>query len=121
MGYERLAFTSKGKVRRTMAFRSDLEAVILSVLESGPQHGYAIVKQLIDTSDGLLKLGEGQLYPALHKLESMGMVEAEWLPQEGKPSRRIYKLTEAGRSELKLRRQSWSKFKSSIDAVMKVG
>jgi len=104
-----------------MAFRSDLDAIILGALVDGPLHGYAIVKRLHKHSDGLLKLGEGQLYPALHKLEKSGMVLAHWDQQEGKPSRRVYSLTEVGRDELIRQRSAWEKFSKSINAVLKLG
>ena len=104
-----------------MAFRSDLDAIILGALVDGPLHGYAIVKRLHKHSDGLLKLGEGQLYPALHKLEKSAMVQAHWDQQEGKPSRRVYSLTDAGREELKRQRTAWEKFSKSINAVLKLG
>ena len=103
-----------------MAFRSDLDAIILGALVDGPLHGYAIVKRLHKHSDGLLKLGEGQLYPALHKLEKANMVEAHWDQQEGKPSRRVYSLTDGGREELKKQRTAWEKFSKSINAVLKL-
>lgn len=104
-----------------MAFRSDLDAIILAPLVDGPLHGYAIVKRLYKHSDGMLKLGEGQLYPALHKLEKAGLVVAHWDQQEGKPSRRVYSLTEAGREELKKHQTAWQKFAKSINAVLKLG
>jgi PadR family transcriptional regulator, regulatory protein PadR len=104
-----------------MAFRSDLDAIILGALVDGPLHGYAIVKRLHKHSGGLLKLGEGQLYPALHKLEKCNMVTAHWDQQEGKPSKRVYSLTELGRQELVRQRHAWEKFSRSIESVLKVG
>lgn len=103
-----------------MAFRSDLDAVILGALVDGPLHGYAIVKRLQESSDGLLKLGEGQMYPALHRLEKNGMVSAHWDLQEGKPSRRVYILTELGKKELARCRLDWQRFVKSINAVLKM-
>lgn len=103
-----------------MAFRSDMEAVILGVLEEGPKHGYAIVKSLFLQTNGMVKLGEGQLYPTLHKMENAGLVTAEWTAQEGKPSRRVYALTAKGREELVALRRSWAKFRAGIDSVLKV-
>ena len=103
-----------------MAFRSDLDAVILGALSDGPLHGYAIVKRLKQSSGGLLKLGEGQLYPALHRLEKSGMVTAVWDQQEGKPSRRVYDLTDVGRKELVRRKSDWERFVKSINAVLKM-
>lgn len=102
-----------------MAFRSDLDAVLLGALADGPLHGYAIVKSLQKNSNGLLRLGEGQLYPALHKLEQVGFVTATWDQQEGKPSRRVYRLTQAGRDELERQRTTWLKFVKSINSVLK--
>ncbi len=102
-----------------MAFRSDLDAIILGALADGPLHGYAIVKKLSEFSDGLLKLGEGQLYPALHRLERASMVTARWDQQEGKPSRRVYVLTDTGRDELVRRRTAWQHFVKSINNVLK--
>ena len=103
-----------------MAFRSDLDAVILGTLADGPLHGYAIVRRLQSSSDGLLKLGEGQLYPALHKMEKGGLVTATWDAQEGKPSRRVYRLTDLGRKELARCRSDWERFAQSINAVLKI-
>ena len=103
-----------------MAFRSDLDAVILGALADGPMHGYAIVKRLRESSEGLLKLGEGQLYPALHRLEKSRMVTAVWDQQEGKPSRRVYDLTDIGRQELARHRTAWLRFVKSVNAVLKV-
>lgn len=104
-----------------MAFRSDLDAVVLAALADGPLHGYAIVRRLRQNSDGMLKLGEGQLYPTLHRLERSGMVTATWHPQEGRPSRRVYELTELGRRELARARKDWERFVKSISAVLRVG
>lgn len=103
-----------------MAFRSDLDAVVLAVLESGPKHGYAILKDLFRHTNGLIKLGEGQLYPTLHKLETGGFVSAEWAAQEGKPARKVYSISTTGREHLAKLRRSWSDFRSGIDSVLKV-
>ncbi len=103
-----------------MAFRSDLDSVILAALADAPLHGYAIVKRLQDSSDGLLRLGEGQLYPALHRLEKLGMVTAVWDQQEGKPSRRVYQLTPVGAEALSRCRSDWERFVRSINSVLKI-
>jgi PadR family transcriptional regulator PadR len=103
-----------------MAFRSDLDAVILGVLADGPLHGYAIVRRLKDSSDGLLRLGEGQLYPALHRLEKAALVTAVWDAQEGKPSRRVYSLTDQGRQALARCRSDWQRFAKGVNAVLKI-
>ena len=102
-----------------MAFRTDLDAVILATLADGALHGYGIVKRVRDSSLGLLRLGEGQLYPALHKLEELGFVSAEWTVETGKPSRRIYSLTALGTRELQKCRTDWKRFVKSINSVLK--
>ena len=78
-----------------------LEAMILSVLESGEAHGLEIIRRLDEAGCGLLKLKEGSLYPALYRLEAAGAVKAEWEDQpHGRRGarRRIYHLTPKGRT-----------------------
>lgn len=101
-----------------MAFRGDLEALILAVLTEGPKHGYEISKQILQMSGKTLRFGEGQLYPALHKLEEAGYVVASWVPQDGKPPRKVYSLTESGISLLKKKKREWANFQSSVSAIM---
>ena len=72
-----------------MSFKSDLEAIVLGSLQGQSLHGYEISKRISTKSEGLLRVGEGQLYPTLHKLEQAGLVTAEWVNQEGKPARKV--------------------------------
>lgn len=101
-----------------MAFRGDLESLILGVLQVGDLHGYEIAKRIRTMSDSMLSYGEGQLYPALHALEAAGYISAEWVGVEGKPPKRVYSLTEAGKGALEERRQTWQKFSASIDRLL---
>jgi len=101
-----------------MKFRSDLEALVLAALEGGPQHGYGIVKAIRSQSDDVLKLGEAQLYPVLHRMEEAGQIKGAWESTEGKPSRKVYSLTSRGDKELKKRRQEWESFKTAVEKVM---
>jgi PadR family transcriptional regulator PadR len=87
----------------------------MAALAEGPKHGYAIAKVVREASEGALKLGEGQLYPALYALEQAGWVEGEWDPDEA--NRRVYRLTDEGRKELASRVSRWHTF---ADAVAKV-
>src|ERR1700732_2022852 len=97
-----------------MAFKSDLEALILGVLQAGPLHGYEISKRIRERGGEALAVGEGRLYPALHKLESEGKVVGKWEPREGKPPRRVYELTEEGHKELTAQKDAWTKFTSGV-------
>jgi len=101
-----------------MAFKTDLEAVILASLEDGSLHGYEISKRIGARSEGILKVGEGRLYPALHSLEERGLVRADWTHQEGKPSKKVYTLTETGRGCLAEKRKAWDKFVAGIGAAL---
>ena len=101
-----------------MAFKSDLEALILGVLQSGELHGYEIAKRIKEHGGEALAVGEGRLYPALHRLEADGKVLAKWQPQEGKPPRRVYEITDAGRKELSTQKAAFEKFTSGVGAIL---
>lgn len=101
-----------------MAFKSDLDALILGVLQDGALHGYEIAKRIRSHGSAALKVGEGQLYPTLHKLEENGFVRSSWAPQEGKPPRKVYELTEIGKAELAIKKQAWETFMDGVSAVL---
>jgi len=100
-----------------MRLQTDTKALVLSVLAHGQKHGYGIAKAIRETSDGVLKLGEGQLYPALHALEEAGWVTAEW-EAVGEQPRRIYAITTEGRTELARRVARWSEFAGGVAKVL---
>lgn len=101
-----------------MAFKGDLEALILAVLAERELHGYEISKQIKLKSGDVLKFGEGQLYPALHKLESEQMIVANWVPQEGKPDRKVYCITPGGLQELAKHQSAWKRFADGIAGIL---
>lgn len=99
-------------------FKNNLEALVLGALRDGPKHGYAIAKAIEKAGQGALRMGENQLYPTLHKLERDGFVAAEWHPQEGRPPRKVYALTEAGTEELARHRERWAAFASGVSSLL---
>ena len=101
-----------------MLYKGELDGVVLGVLQAGPAHGYEIVKRVKLISEGVLQVGEAKLYPCLHKLEAAGCISAEWIPQEGKPDRKVYTLTEKGTGILEQKRKSWQKFSQGIGSVL---
>lgn len=101
-----------------MAFKSDNDALILGVLAERSLHGYEISKQIKLKSKDALTLPENKLYPALHKLEELGLISSEWVPQHGKPDRKVYSITQDGTRELQNQRSAWQKFVSNINSVM---
>ncbi len=101
-----------------MAYKNELEALILGALKAGPMHGYSISQTIKRQGEGLLKLGDNQIYPTLHKLELGGLVQAEWHQQEGKPSRKVYSLTDEGGSRLAVHRKEWERYVSAFSGML---
>jgi len=93
--------------------------LVLGALDTGPAHGYEIARRIRIVSEEALAVGEGQLYPALHALERDGCIAAEWVVQEGKPNRKVYRLTERGRAVLLKKRKEWLQFAHGVAAVLK--
>jgi PadR family transcriptional regulator PadR len=100
--------------------KGHLDALILSVVESAPLHGYAIIAELKRRSGGALALPEGTVYPALHRLEDTGLLSSAWSQAEGR-RRRVYSITRRGRRELGARRGEWSQFAAVVESVLASG
>ena len=101
---------------RAEALKGHLDALILAVVSSEPKHGYAIIEELKLRTAGELALAEGTVYPALHRLEHAGLLSSAW--SDGARKRRVYKLTRRGRRELGLRRDEWTRFSQTVEAVL---
>ena len=94
-----------------------LDLLILKTLSWGPAHGYAIARWIQQLTGEVLSVGEGSLYPALHRLEERGWIEAEWQLSENNRRAKFYHLTTRGRTQLRAETATWGKF---VDAVAKV-
>src|SRR5215213_5246407 len=92
--------------------KGHLDALLLAVLEAGPQHGYAVIEALRTGSDGTLDLPTGTVYPALHRLERAGLIASDWQTVAGR-RRRAYHLTPAGQIALSEQRALWDKFSTA--------
>jgi PadR family transcriptional regulator len=99
------------------SLKGHLDTLILSVLESAPLHGYAIIGELKRRSGGELALAEGTVYPALHRLEDAGLLASAWSDVDGR-RRRVYRLTRRGRRELGAGRSEWRRFATVVDSVL---
>lgn len=99
------------------AVRGHLDALLLAALEQGPLHGYAIIAAVRDRSGGALELRTGTMYPALHRLERLGLLRSDW-QSVGERRRRCYELTDAGRGALVDKRAAWRELTSAIGAVL---
>jgi PadR family transcriptional regulator, regulatory protein PadR len=94
-----------------------LDGMLLAVLSDGPLHGYAVTEELRRRSAGEFDLPEGTVYPALHRLESAGLLASSWVTVSGR-RRRVYRLSLSGRRAVVDRRARWSAFRSAVDAVL---
>jgi DNA-binding PadR family transcriptional regulator len=94
-----------------------MDALLLSVLEHEPLHGYAIIEALQERSGGALSVPTGTVYPALRRLERLGYLTSEWATVSGR-KRRTYRLTSSGRTALVGERSAWSAFTSAIGSVL---
>ena len=95
-----------------------LDVLILKTLSWGPRHGYAVARWLHDTSDDVLRVEEGALYPALHRLERRGWIESEWGFSENNRRAKYYQLTRQGRQQLRAKSSSWARYASAVSKVL---
>ena len=105
--------------RPTDLVQGTLGLLLLRVLALEPMHGWAIAQRIRQMSNEQLKVGQSALYPALHKLEQQGWIEAEWAPSENNRRAKYYKLTAAGRKELKAETAEWERLSSAISLIVK--
>jgi transcriptional regulator len=94
-----------------------LDLLVLKTLSWGPAHGYAIARWIQQLTGQVLDVGEGSLYPALHRLEERGWVKSEWQLSPNNRRAKFYQLTTRGRHQLRTETASWTEF---VDAVGKV-
>lgn len=102
------------------ALKGHLDLLVLSVLATGPCHGYAVIEQLRARSGDAFDLPEGTVYPVLHRLEGAGLLESEWSKQSGR-RRRTYRLSQHGRAALVEERSAWEGFTAAVGSVLKGG
>jgi len=96
-----------------------LELLILKTLAAGPNHGFGIALHIDESSSGLLRVEEGSLYPALHRLDKADFIEAEWTVTENGRRARVYRLTKAGRKRLKEIEESWNTLAEGVKRVLR--
>ena len=95
-----------------------LEMLILKALVRGPMHGYAVGEWIQQTSQQVLKVEEGALYPALHRLELRGVLKAEWGTSENNRRAKFYRLTAEGKKRLNAESQRWARLSTAVAFVM---
>ncbi len=95
-----------------------LDMLILQVVALGPIHGYGIAQRIQQISRDVLQVQQGSLYPALHRLENRGFLDAEWKESETGREAKFYRLTAKGRSQLKAETAGWARLSEAIGLIL---
>jgi len=95
-----------------------LDMLVLKTVSRGPMHGYAIAQHIQQASQDVLRVEEGALYPALHRLEVRGWLKAEWGTSDNNRRAKFYKLTALGRRELENEAEYWHRVAAAVTRVM---
>jgi DNA-binding PadR family transcriptional regulator len=102
---------------RGESIKGHLDLLLLSILASSDAHGYAVIEGLKAQSDGAFDLPEGTVYPALHRLERLGLIASAW-DTSGPRRRRVYSVTRRGRKALVTQREEFKEFTRAMTAVV---
>ena len=103
---------------RLELLQGTLDLIILRTLRAGPSHGHAIAKHIQRTSEDLLQVETGSLYPALHRLEAKGWIAASWALSEKGKRARYYRLTPLGRKQLAAEQSKWATFSRAMALIL---
>lgn len=95
-----------------------LALLVLKTLARGPMHGYGMTLHIQRVSRDVLRVEEGSLYPALHRMEQVGWINAEWRTSENNRRARYYRLTAAGRKQLAEEEKNWTRLTQAVSAVL---
>jgi PadR family transcriptional regulator len=106
-----------------MAPKSDLlqgtlDLLILRTLSAGPKHGWGIALTIQQVSQEVLQVNQGSLYPALHRLEQQGLIEAEWGNSENNRQAKFYQLTRLGRKQLTEETKNWERLAEAVGRIL---
>jgi transcriptional regulator len=99
--------------------QGSIDLLVLRTLETAPMHGYGIAVRIERVSRDLLRVEEGSLYPALHRMEQKGWIAAEWGLTEKNRKAKYYRLTAAGRARLAAEREQWERVTAGVARVLK--
>lgn len=95
-----------------------LDLLILKTLAPGAMHGWGISLRIQQVSDDVLQVNQGSLYPALHRLEQQGLIEAEWGNSENNRQAKFYQLTRTGRKQLTEETKNWERLSAAVARVL---
>ena len=104
---------------KTDSLQGSLDLLVLKILSRRPKlHGYAIMTAITAISEDVLRVEEGSLYPALHRMEEAGWIRAEWITKENGRRARLYELTASGRKQLATEESRWQAVTSAVNRVL---
>ena len=97
-----------------------LDLLILKIVALGPVHGYAIAQRLLQVSRDVVQVPQGSLYPALHRLETRGVLASEWNETETGREAKFYRLTRKGRAQLGAETASWQRLSEAVGLILRM-
>ena len=104
--------------RSNTLLHGTLDALILKALSHGQQHGYGVARWIEASSDEVVQVEEGSLYPALYRMERRGWIESEWGLSELNRKAKLYEITETGRAQLAVETEQWRVFTDAVSKVL---
>jgi PadR family transcriptional regulator, regulatory protein PadR len=102
----------------TDLLQGTLDLLILQTLDAGPMHGWGVAQRIQQVSKDVLQIGQGSLYPALHRLEYKGWIRADWGSSENNRKAKFYSLTATGRKQLQTELETWNRLSTAIGLVL---
>ena len=108
-------------MKRTDAMQGSIDLLVMKILaRQGPLHGYGITSRIQAMSDNVLRVEEGSLYPALHRMEESGWIKAEWKVTDNRRRARLYELTPAGVKQLADAEERWTNITAAVARVLRL-
>jgi transcriptional regulator len=98
-----------------------LDLLILRTLALGPQHGWGISQRIQQVSEDVLRVNQGSLYPALHRLEEQGFIASEWGVSDANREAKFYRLTKAGQKQLQAETDNWHRLATAVGRILTEG
>lgn len=101
--------------------KGTLGLLLMKAVNGIPRHGYEIIKWITERSGGTFQIEEGAIYPALHRLEAQGLIQADWRQTENNRQAKYYRLTARGRARLREETAQWKQYTAAFNAVLDPG
>jgi len=103
---------------RSDLLQGTLDLLILKTLALGPQHGWGISQRILQISEDVLRINQGSLYPALHRLEEQGWIASEWGVSDNNREAKFYRLTRTGHRQLQRETEQWARMSAAVGRVL---